>query len=207
MKLKKKSSDAAAVEPAVSAEKEEKKEKKPQVPRTVLNVLPIRSYDDNLEAFRLSDKSYMDIMQIIPRDLRNIADDELDAEIYNFLKILRTVGCDLKLISVKFPLNLEQQKKIHRHHMDNAGDEVRLKWLERQYREMETAEAKVSTLYFYLAFFGKNRDEFIKNKEDVMKYAGIGQWRLAEEISYEQKLNICNKLNNMNTLVDLYAAK
>lgn len=186
---------------------EVKKKKKPEVIKTCLDVIPIRSYDRRLEAFALVDGSYMDILRIIPRDLNNIAEDELQMEIYNLTKIYKTVGCDLKFISMMFPLNLSRQKEVLLHHKHRAQDETRKLWLDRQLRELELAEKNVNTLHFYLFFFGANENEFIRNKELVQKYAAAGVQRLTEEISFPQKIQILQKIANMNTEIDLYSYK
>ena len=183
---------------------ETKKEKKPEVIKNCLDILPIRSMDAHLEAFRLADGSYMDILQILSRDLHNMDDDSLQMEIFNLMKILKTVGCDLKFVSAKFPLNLTGQKNILQHHRENVQDEVRQLWLDRQIHELETVEENISTLHFYLFYFGATEDEFIRNRESILKYGGSGNGRLFEDVSFSQKVNIVQKLCNPNTLINLY---
>ncbi|MEA5142813.1 MAG: hypothetical protein VB023_04445 [Oscillibacter sp.] len=180
------------------------KGKKPEAIKTCLEVIPIRSYDERLAAFVLEDGSYMDILRIIPRDLDNTADDEIQLEIYNLMKIYKTVGCDLKFVSMKFPLTLTNQKQVLQHHRERAQDAVRRRWLDRQIRELELAESNVSTQNFYLFFFGEAEAGFIKNKEDLLKFAGSGTNRLVEEINQYEKGQILQKLNNMNTEIDLH---
>ena len=73
-----------------------KKEKKPEVVKTCLDIIPVRSWDASVDAFCLSNGSYMDMFRVIPRDLQNIAEDELELEIFRFTKLLKTVAFDLK---------------------------------------------------------------------------------------------------------------
>ena len=177
--------------------------KKPEIIKTCLDILPIRSYDARLSAFRLADGSLMDTWQILPRDLDNMDEDELQMEIYHLMKIFKTVGCDLKFISMKFPLDLTGQKAILQRRKAQLQDEPRQIWLDRQYRELELAEQHVSTLHFYLVFFGKNEDELIRHRDTIRTYAGTGAQRLVAEITAWQKRQVIKKLCNMNTQIDL----
>lgn len=129
-----------------------KKKEKKAVIRTCLDILPVRSWEPSVGAFLLADGSYLDLLRLIPRDLQNIAEDELELEIYQFTKVLKTVGCDLKFLSMRFPLSLERQKAVLLHHARQAGDETRIRWLERQIRELEVAETNISSQHFYLAY-------------------------------------------------------
>lgn len=129
-----------------------KKKEKNAVIKTCLDILPVRSWEPSVGAFLLADSSYLDLLRLVPRDLQNIAEDELELEIYQFTKVLKTVGCDLKFLSMRFPLSLERQKAVLLHHARQAGDETRIRWLERQIRELEVAETNISSQHFYLAY-------------------------------------------------------
>ncbi|MFR0787450.1 MAG: hypothetical protein ACLSHM_04310 [Vescimonas sp.] len=89
-----------------------KKKEKNAVIKTCLDILPVRSWEPSVGAFLLADSSYLDLLRLVPRDLQNIAEDELELEIYQFTKVLKTVGCDLKFLSMRFPLSLERQKAV-----------------------------------------------------------------------------------------------
>ena len=181
-----------------------KKKEKKAVIRTCLDILPVRSWEPSVGAFLLADGSYLDLLRLIPRDLQNIAEDELELEIYQFTKVLKTVGCDLKFLSMRFPLSLERQKAVLLHHARQAGDETRIRWLERQIRELEVAEINISSQHFYLAYWGKDADTLCKNRDMIRKYAATGYQPLVEEINAGQKAKVLEKLANMNTIIDIY---
>ena len=181
-----------------------KKKEKKAVIRTCLDILPVRSWEPSVGAFLLADGSYLDLLRLIPRDLQNIAEDELELEIYQFTKVLKTVGCDLKFLSMRFPLSLERQKAVLLHHARQAGDETRIRWLERQIRELEVAETNISSQHFYLAYWGKDADTLRKNHDMIRKYAATGYQPLVEEIDARQKAKVLEKLANMNTIIDIY---
>lgn len=50
-------------------------------------------------------------------------------------------------------------------------------------------------------FFGKNKDEFVKNKDNIEKWIGNGRSRLVEKLEKEKKIQIVRKLCNMNSLI------
>ena len=174
-----------------------KKKEKNAVIKTCLDILPVRSWEPSVGAFLLADSSYLDLLRLVPRDLQNIAEDELELEIYQFTKVLKTVGCDLKFLSMRFPLSLERQKAVLLHHARQAGDETRIRWLERQIRELEVAETNISSQHFYLAYWGKDADTLRKNHDMIRKYAATGYQPLVEEIDARQ-------MANMNTIIDIY---
>ena len=181
-----------------------KKKEKNAVIKTCLDILPVRSWEPSVGAFLLADSSYLDLLRLVPRDLQNIAEDELELEIYQFTKVLKTVGCDLKFLSMRFPLSLERQKAVLLHHARQAGDETRIRWLERQIRELEVAETNISSQHFYLAYWGKDADTLRKNHDMIRKYAATGYQPLVEEIDARQKAKVLEKLANMNTIIDIY---
>lgn len=178
--------------------------KKTESVKTCLDIIPVRRWSSSAGAFLFENGSCMDIFRVIPRDLQNIADDELEIEIYQFTKILKTVGCDLKFLSMKFPLSLARQKEVLCHHRYLAQDEARIHWLDRQIRELELAETNISSQHFYLAFWGKDADTLCKNRDMIRKYAATGYQPLVEDIDLVQKIKVLEKLANMNTIIDIY---
>ena len=74
--------------------KKKRKQKKTKVLKNCLELVSHRLYDDELDAFKLNDGSFMDIFKIIPRDLENISEDELQMELINLVKIFKVIGID-----------------------------------------------------------------------------------------------------------------
>ena len=183
--------------------KREAKKKKPRLPKTVLNLVPIRKYDTKVEAFTLENGKVMDILRVIPRDLVNISDEDLGAEIVNLIKIYKTIDVDLKFISMNFPLNTQYQRDSLFYYKTKVEDEVRQKWIDRQIEELNLSDSNILTREFYLVFFGDNKEQFIKNKETIQKFAGSGRIKLVSNLTQSEKIHVITNLNNMNTLEDL----
>ena len=183
-------------------EKRKKEGKKKDI-RSCLDIIPIREYDDSLETFKLENGRYMDIRKIIPKDLGNMSEDEKQIERMNLNKVFKTVEIDMKFVSMNFPLNTNKQKSVLLEYREKARDEVRIKWIDRQIRELELCDSNINTRNFYLFFFADNEKEFIKNKELLEKYTAAGTVRLTTEITKNEKIQIVTKFNNMNTTIDL----
>lgn len=180
-----------------------KKPKKKSMTRVnkggVLSLIPIRKYDYDLNAFVLTDGRYMGIEKIIARDIENMSDDELDMELLNLIKIYKTALFDIKFVSMNFPLNTQKQKDVLLRHKEKAEDNVKIKWIDRQIEELSRAESGVLTREFYVFYFGKNKSAYEKNKDLLSRYMGSGYLKLTESLTLSEKIQILNKLSNMNT--------
>lgn len=165
----------------------------------VLSLIPIRKYDYDLNAFVLTDGRYMGIEKIIARDIENMSEDELDMELLNLIKIYKTALFDIKFVSMNFPLNTQKQKDVLLRHKEKAADNVKIKWIDRQIEELSRAESGVLTREFYIFYFGKNKSAYEKNKELLSRYMGSGYLKLTESLTLSEKIQILNKLSNMNT--------
>lgn len=180
-----------------------RKETKEKQVKNCLEILPIRFIDEALDAFKLSDGSFMDILRIIPRDTDGMNDDELQREIINLEKIFKTVSPDLKFVSINFPLSTQRQRDSLYAYEEMAEDMQRKKWIGRQIQELEKVEKGILKRDFYIFYFGENEKDFVKTKEAILKYTQGGYVKLTQEIDMVQKIHIISKLCNMNTIEDL----
>lgn len=190
-------------EKAAPDDKDKGNKKKIKLIKNCKELIAIRRYDDVLGAFVCDNGSYMDVLRIAPRDIDNMSDDELQREIFNLIKIYKTVGVDLKFVSMNFPLNAKRQIDVLLRHREKADDVVKRKWISRQIDELKKAETGVLTREFYILYFGENKNSYIKNKELLGKNVGAGYIKLAEEITKNEKIQIITKLLNMNTELGL----
>lgn len=177
------------------------KKKNSNVDKTILNILPIRKYDDSVGAFMYENGTYMDLFYIVPSDRSNLQADELQFNIYNNIKFYRLYYPDSKIISMNFPVNTAMQREYLQQKMKKATDKVRKLWLEREIEELNLLDQNVMRREYYLMFFGKNKDEFVKNKDNIEKWIGNGRSRLVEKLEKEKKIQIVRKLCNMNSLI------
>lgn len=181
--------------------KKKETNKKQEIIKTNAEVLPIRFYDENLNCFILEDDSCLDIFNIVPSDRSNLQGDELQYNIINNMRFYRLYSQDIKLISMNFPVNTSLQRELLKTKIKTTTDEVRKLWLEREINELELLDKNVTRREFYFMYFGNNRDDFVKNKSNILKGIGFGRNKLVEEIEKEKKIQIIKKLCNMNSLI------
>ncbi len=108
-----------------------KKKEKNAVIKTCLDILPVRSWEPSVAHSCWQTAHIWIFSGSSPETSRTLRRMSW-LEIYQFTKVLKTVGCDLKFLSMRFPLSLERQKAVLLHHARQAGDETRIRWLERQ---------------------------------------------------------------------------
>ena len=163
-----------------------KKEKKETVDiKTTLEILPIRSYDESIDCFKLKDGSYLDIMDILPSDRNNLQGDELRFQIMKTIRFYRLYAPDSKLISMNFPVNTSVQRDFLEKKLKRAADPVRKLWLEREIRELELVDQNVMRREYYLMIFGDKKENMIKNKTQIRSLIGHGRNRITKEMSKE----------------------
>ena len=172
----------------------------PQI-KTMRDILPIRSYDEQIGSFILEDKSLLDLLQVMPADRDNLQGDELKYNIILSTRFYRLYAPDGKLISMNFPINTSLQRRHLQRRLKRTPDIVRKEWIEREIDELLTLDQNVMRREYYLMYFGKDADDFLKNKSRILKSMGYGRNKLVEEISKEKKIQIIRKICNMNTLI------
>ena len=183
--------------------KREKKRKKKEIDliKSMLEILPIRSYDEQIGAFLLEDKSFLDVLDVVSSDRDNLQGDELQYKVILSMRFCRMYGPDGKYTSMNFPINTSVQRGHLQHKKRKAADVVRQKWLQRETDELITLDQNVVRKEYYLMYFGKDKDDFLKNKTRILKSLGYGRNRMMEDISKEKKIQIIRKICNMNTLI------
>lgn len=177
------------------------KKSRENIVKTNLDIMPVREYDVKLNAFILQDSNYLDLLEIIPKDRGNLKDEELQYEIYMFQKFFRLYLPDHKIISLNFPINTKKQRNNLEFAIENTLDPIRKEWLEREIRELESLEETVTRREFYFMYFGYDKNSFVKNKSNVIRWTNRGRSKLLKEMNKGKKIQIITKLNNMNSLI------
>lgn len=181
--------------------KRKSKEKKTKAEKYTLEILPIRAYDKEAGCFVQKGGQYMDLFLILSSDRSNQQGDELKYNIYLLTRFLRLYHGDLKILSMNFPVNTSFQRGVLERKKKKTTDDVRQWWLEREREELALLDQHIMRKEFYLMFFGKNREDLLKNKNNIKKWIGFGRNKLVEEMGMEKKIQIVNKINNMNTQI------
>ena len=161
-------------------EKEKAEEKR--LDKTTLDVLPIRYYDEELEAIVLKDDLYMDLLEVILKDRVNASEDEIEYDILTLAKFYKVYPGAVKWIALNFPVDTHVQRENKSKILERTNDPVRRKWIQRQMREMEKIDANTQKRESYLQIFGQGREQFIKNRNKVKAEIGRGRGNIVKEI-------------------------
>ena len=181
--------------------KKEKGSGKEEIIKTNLEVLNIRGYDEELDAFYMADGSFLDLMEIVARDRQNLQDDAVRFDIITLTRFERLYAPDHKDIGLNFPINTSVQRRNLERKWRMTSDPVRKRWLEREIQELLTLEGNIDRKEFYRMYFGATREELIKNRTNILSWIGRGRRRIVKEIDKEKKIQIVRKLCNMSTLI------
>ena len=181
--------------------KKEKGSGKEEIIKTNLEVLNIRGYDEELDAFYMADGSFLDLMEIVARDRQNLQDDAVRFDIITLTRFERLYAPDHKDIGLNFPINSAVQRRNLERKWRKTSDPVRKRWLEREIDELLTLEGNIDRKEFYRMYFGATREELIKNRTNMLSWIGRGRNRIVREIDKEKKIQIVRKLCNMNALI------
>ena len=178
-----------------------KKSKEKEIIKNNLDILSLRGYDEELEAFFCEDGSFLDLFEIVARDRQNLQDDAVRFDIVTLTKFERLYSPDHKDIGLNFPINTSLQRTNLEWKLKKTTDPVRKKWLEREINELLTLDSNIDRKEFYRMYFGSNKEELIKNRTNIATWLGRGRSRIIKEIDKEKKIQIIKKLCNMNTLI------
>lgn len=177
-------------------EEKPKKEKQPSIGKNNLDILPIRYYDEDAEAFVLADGSYFDVYEKVADDVDNMMEDEVQLLMIRFAKFLKLYKDDLKIISMNFPTNLLTQQKRLEKRMQETRDPVRKKWLARSIDELQRAEKGTRKREYYFVLMSKTAEE---HYDQVQQLSILGDG--VRKMSLDKKLQIVYKLCNPNSLI------
>lgn len=152
--------------------KKEKGSGKEEIIKTNLEVLNIRGYDEELDAFYMADGSFLDLMEIVARDRQNLQDDAVRFDIITLTRFERLYAPDHKDIGLNFPINTAVQRRNLERKWRKTSDPVRKRWLEREIDELLTLEGNIDRKEFYRMYFGATKEELIKNRTNMISWIG-----------------------------------
>lgn len=170
--------------------------------KTVLEIVPVRSYDTEGQYYQLNDGSCMDLMQIRSKDLVNSSEDEVEYDCLKFARVYRLYADDIKILCLNFPCDNSRQKRFLEHKIKNTRNEIFREQLEKKKRELEWLEKNDTTREYYFMLFAKNQEELEKNRRTLSASLGAGQEGLVGKISPEKKHQVLSRLYNKCSLAN-----
>jgi len=167
--------------------------RKTQEEKTLEDIVPVATVEGDV--FRLQDGTYMDVLQIVTKDLANMTIEGLQYENLQFQNFYKVYSDDIKIIALNFPKNTKTQQKYFKHKMAHEKNEVYLRELQDQYDNLQWLEKRNTEREYYMFLFARNTED-LHNKQ-VRIYHNLEDSNQITKISVEKKKQILFSINNM----------
>lgn len=163
--------------------------------KTLSTLIPLATFEG--EAFRLQDGSYLDMVQIVTKDLINMSSSALAYDNMNIATFLKKYGDDIKYVALNFPKDTKLQQRYYHDLVERERNPVYKELLKEQLATLKEIEKMNTEREYYIFFFAKNVEDW-RNKQMQILHSLDQQ---VIKIPNEKKLQILYKINNKNSRV------
>lgn len=167
------------------------------IPKLTLSVFPIRDYQDGF--FLTDDNRIIDLFQIQGRSYYDSSDDEVDALVSDYTKMLRRYSADMKLIGMNYPTNTKLQQAFLAYKLKQPELEQYEDLLTEKLETLRTLERTTTDREAFLMLFARDKNQYEILCHILEKVTAFS----IKPISREKKENIIFQLNNMNKCVKI----
>lgn len=159
------------------------------------NILPF--LDADIDDTFITKTGFLDIYQVVTKDIYSFNDYDIKLHIYNYIAFLRSYVNDIKFISMNFPVNTSENQEYIRKKMLKTDNPIFLESLQEKLDQFEFLEKHRTNREYYIMVFSD------KEKKHMMSNLLRNQTRIfiLKEMSLEKKIKIIFKLNNLNTKI------
>ncbi len=161
----------------------------------------INPVDYDMEVFITDDGKYMDILQIICKDLMSASKDTISFDEACFEKLYKTATFDMKIVSLNFPTDTSRQQEYYKNKIESCRNEVFLIQLKEKLAELERITKYRTDREYYLIFFAENMDQYNDNYNTIMRALSRGTVPLIRKMSMDKKEAILFKMNNKSAMI------
>ena len=168
--------------------------KQPANQGTVLSVFPIRDYIDSEGYFLTGESTIIDLFQIQGKSYYDASDDEIENLVYSNAKLLQRLPDDLKIISMNYPTNTQQQQKFISYMLTRPELEPYTEWLAERLETLKGLEQNTTDRQAFLMVFARDKGHYV----EIKRLLSGNPYFVIRPISREKKENIIFQLNNMN---------
>lgn len=165
--------------------------------KNMIDIIPLVNYDDMNHCIIRKDNRYIDIIQIIPKDLMNVGKDVINHDDLLFEKLYKLYSEDIKIIFTNTPTDVTTQLKYFENRIKKTLNPVFLQYLKEKRAELIYLSKKRTSREFFIMLFSDTIEDNIKN---MNKLKGTLEY-LAKEIDLEKKIRILHKIANKNIQV------
>lgn len=161
------------------------------------SLIPLAKFEGDV--FRFQDGTYMDLVQIVTKDLLNMSTDALAYDNLNMANFYKTYADDLKIVALNFPKSTKIQQHYYEHKLAVERNPIYKKFLDNDYQMLKHIEQHNTEREYYFVLFGKNIED-LHNKQ-MRVFHTLGSTRQVQKLENKKKLQIVQKLNNKNTSI------
>lgn len=185
-------------EPVADGRKPSKpKQKKPKpekvtIPRLTVDVLGIREYTGG--HFVMQDDSIMDIFQLVGRNLQAAEEADIQSQIHQSARYYRLQQKDIKIITLNYPTNTQNQQSHLRHLLEKAQDPVFQDLLQDEMAALQYLEEYRTEIVNFLFLFADSEKDYAAQRQILTSSSGFSVVILDKEA----KIILLRKLANMN---------
>lgn len=162
--------------------------------KTVADALPIIRYNKDYKCFQCK-TGYMNILQVITKDIVNASEDEIEYDIAKLTKYNQLEYEDYKITALNYPCNTMKQQAYLHHKLDTIKNKNFQKYLKNSLYELEWIQDRKSKREFFLSIYSDSLDG-IKKMEADMKAALQSRDKMIMDLSQDKKEKIYYRLNN-----------
>lgn len=165
-------------------------------------LIPIKCIEE--DKFKMQDDSYMDIVQIVTKDLNSASESDLETLIAAWARMYRTNGFDIKLVSLNTPTDTRGQQ----HYIQKKIAQNKVPIYDYILREMETqlenVQEKRTDRQYYILLFAESQDDYFYALSRISQTLIYND--LARKMSLPAKLAVLEKLNNKSQTIQVQNA-
>ncbi len=161
-------------------------------------IVPIAEMKE--DCLHLQNGKYIDLIQILTKDLLNISEDLLMQDNSRMQGLYKTYSDDMKLISMNFPKSTKNQQAYFQRLIAKERNPFFKREQQEQLEILQNLERNNVEREYYLMIFAPNLDDMREKQMMILRGLGPEQCR---KMTLEKKKEIIFKLNNKNSRVFL----
>jgi len=162
-------------------------------------VIPIVSWNEDLDVGIMEDGTIIDILGIVSKNLASASDNEVSYDILNWDKIFKTFPKDLKILCFNFPTDTTVQQEYIDKIQQRTLNPIYKEQLQTKKAELETISSTRKDREFAIAFYAKNIDDYKTQYVQLYSLLTHNNPPLAYKLSKEKKQKIVYSLFNKCT--------
>lgn len=191
-------SESETEETGIKKRKKKKDKKEKKIHKNILKTMNIMEFTK--EGSIKTKEGYLDIVEVEGKDIFALKDDEIHRDISVFHSFYKVTGADIKVVTMKFPVNAETQKSYLLYKIDKTDNSIHKKFLRNKLLELEYLERNRSNKEHYLFVFSEKEENL---KSTIKTAIRVLQNSISvRELDQNKKIIILKKLYNRNSNID-----